>query len=556
MAEIDLFTRFETQAMWRLPDSDRRYAGVFTFDPEHEITLKTTIYFDHTDWLLFRELHELPIIHLTDEKGQRWTLFDSVVVSLGTGSVQFFINYAIEGFHFASIEALLFRSYQIRLPYLDTWLKHNPFRHSVLDEGSEQWHYIRPENIEINLPDKDLCLVLGGARNSIANSDPPSVSVTYHTGIVVKRSDEGIAPLDWLQEQTFYFIEFLSLLLGRPLWRISIRLVTEDSELCNLIFRQTIERGPDQIHTLDVLVPFQDIKENFTNIIEKWFQVANACAPAIELLAGFRSDRSGFLQNKLLMLTTAFEVFHRRTQNGIYMLAKDYQSQYETMVQNIPGNIGKDHRNALKKRLEYGNEYSLRKRFSVFFKELPEPILEFFPDRDKFVDQVVDWRNQLTHYSEYEATLNLRKTEELYLLCRRLEMLIIIALLRQVGVDYETLTLGLANCQHYRDLAAAKTPPQNLAHSKNLNIKGIFWDYPDLQNEDNLRKRLATGNDAERNWILARMLDYGRVVDTMRLFDISEIRNRLYYLPLRKETKDKIIQKWTRLIEVYAAKGK
>jgi len=60
----------------------------------------------------------------------------------------------------------------------------------------------------------------------------------------------------------------------------------------------------------------------------------------------------------------------------------------------------------------------------------------------------------------------------------------------------------------------------------------------------------------DRAWILARMLEYGRVKDTMILFDLSEIKRRMYTLPLRESTRRMIIGKWRRLFEVYGTTGK
>lgn len=181
---------------------------------------------------------------------------------------------------------------------------------------------------------------------------------------------------------------------------------------------------------------------------------------------------------------------------------------------------------------------------------LPAPILDFFPAN--FVGQAVDWRNQLTHYGDPDETSVFARADEVYLLCRRLEVLLVVSLLHEAGIEHDSLAIGLAQCHRYKGLASARPPKAAIAKQGSLNIDGVFWDYPDLQNEETLKHRLATGSQSDRNWILARMLDFGRVKDTMRLFDMSEIRERLHYLPLREETRNSTYQKWSRLAEVYA----
>ena len=55
-----------------------------------------------------------------------------------------------------------------------------------------------------------------------------------------------------------------------------------------------------------------------------------------------------------------------------------------------------------------------------------------------------------------------------------------------------------------------------------------------------------------RNWILSRFLEYGRVIDTFKFFNISEISSEINKLRLRDFTR----KKWIRMIEVYGSKGK
>jgi len=88
--------------------------------------------------------------------------------------------------------------------------------------------------------------------------------------------------------------------------------------------------------------------------------------------------------------------------------------------------------------------------------------------------------------------------------------------------------------------------PKNYLH-------GVFWDYPQFDSEESLLQTLERsrkeGDIALYRWIMRRFLEYGRVVDTLRLFSIDEIVEQLHALRLRPYTK----KKWKRLIEVYRA---
>jgi hypothetical protein len=79
-------------------------------------------------------------------------------------------------------------------------------------------------------------------------------------------------------------------------------------------------------------------------------------------------------------------------------------------------------------------------------------------------------------------------------------------------------------------------------------LKAVFWDYPELTNEEALASLLKEKvNSNLYLWIIRRMFEYGRVVDTFKFFKIDEIAKYLTKLQLRPYT----LKKWERLIEVY-----
>ena len=82
-------------------------------------------------------------------------------------------------------------------------------------------------------------------------------------------------------------------------------------------------------------------------------------------------------------------------------------------------------------------------------------------------------------------------------------------------------------------------------------LKSVFWDYPRLQDEESLRNVIqigrSQGDEKRIQWVMARFLEYGRVVDTFKFFTIHEIAENLKQLRLSQYARGK----WTRLVEVY-----
>lgn len=65
---------------------------------------------------------------------------------------------------------------------------------------------------------------------------------------------------------------------------------------------------------------------------------------------------------------------------------------------------------------------------------------------------------QVTWYLPGDETKphKIQDTDELYLMCRRLEMMMVVLLLQEIGIGYDLLATAMARCPRYRDLAADK----------------------------------------------------------------------------------------------------
>ena len=82
-------------------------------------------------------------------------------------------------------------------------------------------------------------------------------------------------------------------------------------------------------------------------------------------------------------------------------------------------------------------------------------------------------------------------------------------------------------------------------------LKAVFWDYPDLCDNENIKKMLDKAreekNDAAIHWIMSRFLERGRVRDTAAFFSPKEIMNELAHVKISTNAR----KRWERLLEVY-----
>jgi prevent-host-death family protein len=82
-------------------------------------------------------------------------------------------------------------------------------------------------------------------------------------------------------------------------------------------------------------------------------------------------------------------------------------------------------------------------------------------------------------------------------------------------------------------------------------LKAVFWDYPELTNEAALGREIQAARDSSVpdafRWYLARFLERGRVVDTLRFFRLEEIRRVMPSLRISPRA----VAKWARILAGY-----
>jgi hypothetical protein len=81
-----------------------------------------------------------------------------------------------------------------------------------------------------------------------------------------------------------------------------------------------------------------------------------------------------------------------------------------------------------------------------------------------------------------------------------------------------------------------------------MNLKRVFWDYDEFQDENKLLQFLKENkhNESVYLWIMSRFLEYGRVVDTIKIFSLEEIKENIDKVKISERSK----KKWKRILEL------
>jgi hypothetical protein len=191
-----------------------------------------------------------------------------------------------------------------------------------------------------------------------------------------------------------------------------------------------VERPAEPIWHL-MLFRYGDIKDSCQERLSNWFSAYDVYQPALSLYFSSRAGDHKYLDGRFLSLAQALETFHRRTSDKQLMAEKDFDDLKELLLDACPDKK----RNWLGGRLAYANELSLRQRL----KDILAPFAESFGNkstRRRMLDSIVTTRNYLTHY-DIKLKDKTAKGRDLYQLCMRMEALLQLHFLSQLGFPAE-----------------------------------------------------------------------------------------------------------------------
>lgn len=156
-----------------------------------------------------------------------------------------------------------------------------------------------------------------------------------------------------------------------------------------------------------------------------------------------------YLQLQFLCLMQAIESFHRVTKGGKYLTDEEWKRYREEIESSISSELQAGHRASLKKRVEYGNEFSLRKRiYELSGSLIPDTLSGLCLSSREYIDAIVDTRNYLTHYDENLKDVSL-KGVELFLACQRMRLFIAVLLMKELGIDETRILKSLKSIRRY-----------------------------------------------------------------------------------------------------------
>lgn len=445
-----LLDNFELKGIWWLPEQpDLQISGILSFNNEKKIILELLGSFHEIKSFGVGNFFQPEIILGVTDNGQFCTLFRNVETGtqLNFPGIQKSIiesqNLFI-GKHFNAPDEICFSSFRANFTNLENWLVKRPFSMEIPDKDkNSEWKLTHKWPTEFVAKIEEFNSVIESTHEFNTGGDLIRNAI-WKSKAYLKITPDDPKHFKWYWDVIYDLCNLLTLLIGETTYIIHAKAFGDDIEIrpgqktketIELFFTQKKPNINEGIHPFEMIIPFPRIAEKIDRVISLWFSKAQNLRSVYDLFFGTFYNPSMYLQFQFLSLMQAIESFHRVTKGGKYLSNEDWKPYSEKLANEISVELDSGHRESLKSRIKYGNEYSLRKRFGELLQTLDEKTLSVLsPSEDYFTGVIVDTRNYLTHYDDELKDTSL-KGADLYWANQRLRIFITILLLKEIDIE-------------------------------------------------------------------------------------------------------------------------
>lgn len=242
---------------------------------------------------------------------------------------------------------------------------------------------------------------------------------------------------DWFENNFQWLLDFHSCLFGRRtvVERIvGIPAEKKDGNRSTVTIIQPHRTVPPlkELELWEILMPLPQIQIDLSDCFDRWAENIEKIREPVALLLS--AEESIEPELRLLVICQALEAFHRNIHGGQYLSVEDYEPIRKTIVEAIREGIDISLRTSLKKRIEFGYQYSLGKRLDLLFKSLDASIMEMLSVPRDFAQDVKDARNLFTHWDR-SSTSGPPSGTDLLTMVGKLHALARLILLKFVGAN-------------------------------------------------------------------------------------------------------------------------
>jgi hypothetical protein len=266
--------------------------------------------------------------------------------------------------------------------------------------------------------------------------------------------DAPLALSEWQAGPVRLFRDFLTFALGTdtPPVRLRVSQATPTDVTSTVLgdidaYVFGMNRPETDLVEPDYLLWSFDVDDGPGRCIQQWFVKTEQLQPVRQLYCDvIRRERTLAVILKFFLLMLGVEGYHRCARPGKYLADDEYDLVQEQVSRAVRCVATGDLRRSLLKRLEYGNELSLRRRL----RELKRDLAMQLGDLDVPVDEMVNARNDFAH-PDTPGTRRARSDVEFAVLADYAQAVLQASLLTEIGVSAEKAKEVIARQSHHAD---------------------------------------------------------------------------------------------------------
>lgn len=394
-----------------------------------------------------------PVVHGQGMHGQKFTLLgafeDLEHVSPAGRRGRIHAQCLLEGGHCGPETEQRFSEISFRFSSLEQWYWRRLFIRTLDQHGAALGSTVR--RVEDDLSTSVRSRNLGATIEILVSehSSEPShgeVRVGHETRIRV--APDTAMDLEWFDEQRRRIQRLLILLIGEPVAVRDCSLRDTNGTRYAYAFADWLPvSARKERHMHRMPFAFMRVRDRFESLLDAWFALEAKCGEAIELLFSTLKEEDAASQPyEFLSRVQATEGILRPLMGGEYVSGAEFNRVRDALVSAIPADTDSSLRQALKDRLRFANEWSLRRRLKEGLTGLTKDIQSMILDTERigdFVGSTVEGRNFWTHYDVNEKAVRLTITDA-SIAASRLLTFAVAVLLREMGVPepeiFERLT--------------------------------------------------------------------------------------------------------------------
>jgi len=380
------------------------------------------------------------------------TLFQSSEYTCGSAYSSFHVDTIFIGSYFTKEDQLKFLNVSVEYLFLTNWIDpKNTLKYNFYKGEKLRISYNPLHSEIIYLPDTRLGFksqIKTGLSGGMHLGAGSQFNYKENTIIDIKSTTKKLHQFSDFKSIILSIQDFFSFIFQTASYPISI------FGKCNInkkvLLNPSIQvyfplRGEPEIDReydfRSVLFYYYDVSDKIGLIIKNWFEKEEKLKPVYNLYLASLYNYDMYLEYKFLSLIQAIEAYHRIKYEGFdkYMQDDEYEIILAKLKEKSFDITENPFKNILFEKLKYGNEYSLRKRFKMLFRENFVEIFDVSkPKIESFIKKTVDTRNYLIHQDNKLKSFSF-EIKEFFHANLILKTLIEVHLLNELGLKNEEI---------------------------------------------------------------------------------------------------------------------